>query len=270
MRILILGAAGFIGSHLSCYAAEQGHDVVALCRSGKVAGFAGPTFGWALGEPVPESALRGVSCSIHLAHDFNGERGAHLTELATLECIADLRAKGVAKQIFFSSYSAGEHAESLYGRTKLAIERGVKPYPDVTIVRPGLVLGDGGLFGRIRRLSRSAPLIPLPDAGRGLLPVITIERLCRETIMLACSAAPLREANLFEPRLKSLRELVLEAAAEAGRHPWLLSVPSTLVLALLDLADVLHVRLPVNSDNLRGFLANQQASHLSTMQENKL
>lgn len=270
MRILILGASGFIGSHLSRYAAEQGHDVVALCRSGKVDGFVGPTRSWALGESVPESALRGVNCAIHLAHDFSGEGGAHLTEVATLECIGELRAKGIARQLFFSSYSAGEHAESLYGRTKLAIEQVVKQYPDITIVRPGLVLGDGGLFGRIRKLSRRAPLIPLPDAGRGTLPVITIERLCHETIMLACSDAPLREANLFEGRLKSLRELVLEAAAEAGRRPWLLSVPSGLVLALLDLADVFHVRLPVNSDNLRGFLANQQASHLSTMQENEI
>ena len=269
MRILILGAAGFIGSHLSRYAAEQGHDVVALCRSGKVPGFAGTTLAWALGEPVPESALKGVDCAIHLAHDFNGEPGAHLTEVATLACVAQLRLAGVARQMFYSSYSAGEHAESLYGRTKLAIEQGVKQHADVTIVRPGLVLGDGGLYGRIRKWSRRMPLIPLPDGGRGQVPVIAIERLCRETLTLACLAAPVREANLFEQQLKSLRQLVLEAAGEAGRRPWLLSVPSSLVIAGLKLADVLHVSLPVNTDNLSGFLANQQAIHLSTMQENK-
>lgn len=269
MRILILGASGFIGSHLSGYAAQQGGDVVALCRSGKVPGFSGTTLVWALGEPVPESALQGVDCAIHLAHDFSGEFGAHLTEMATLACVAQLRLAGVARQIFFSSYSAGEHAESLYGRAKMAIEQGVKQHEDVTIVRPGLVLGDGGLYGRIRKWSRRMPLIPLPDGGRGKVPVITIERLCHETLALAGMVTPLREANLFEPELKSLRQLVLDAAEEAGRRPWLLPVPSGLVISGLRLAAVLHVPLPVNADNLSGFLANQQANHLSTLQENR-
>lgn len=267
MRILIFGAAGFIGSHLARHAAEQGHDVIALCRSGKVPGFAGTTIAWALGEPVPESALKGADCAIHLAHDFNGEPGARLTEMATLACVVQLRSAGVARQLFFSSYSAGEHAESLYGRTKLAIEQVMTQYADITIVRPGLVLGDGGLYGRIRKWSRLLPLIPLPDGGLGRVPVVEIARLCRETLALASLDVPAREANLFELQLKSLRQLVLEAASDAGRRPWLLTVPSNLVIAGLKLAAFLHVPLPVNADNLSGFLANQQASHLSTMKE---
>ncbi|MDD2768530.1 MAG: NAD(P)H-binding protein [Methylococcus sp.] len=269
MRLLILGAAGFIGSHLVRHAAAQGLEVVALCRSGKVEGFDGRTFVWALGQPVPVASLGGVDCAVHLAHDFSGEAGARLTQEATLACVAQLRAAGVRRQIFFSSYSAGPHAESIYGRTKHAIERELDEYADVVIVRPGLVLGDGGLYGRIRKWARRLPLIPLPDGGRGQVPVISVERLCRETLGLASMAAPLREANLFDPNMHSLRQLVLDTAAEAERYPWVLPVPSMLVIAGLRLAEMLRLPLPVNADNLSGFLANQQAQHVSTIKEEK-
>lgn len=269
MRLLILGAAGFIGSHLARHAEAAGHEVVAMCRSGKVARFDGPTFRWMLGQQVTSNALEGVDCAIHLAHDFGGEVGARLTREATLACVTDLRARGIPRQIFFSSYSAGPHAHSTYGRTKLAIEQGLEGCADVVIVRPGLVLGDGGLYGRIQKWARRVPLIPLPNGGHGQVPVISIERLCRETLNLACMALPPREANLFEPRLCTLRQLVLDAAEGGGKHPWVLPVPSLLVIVGLRFAELLHLPLPVNADNLRGFLSNQQAQHFSTIQEEK-
>lgn len=269
MRLLILGAAGFIGSHLVREAVAQGHEVVALCRSGGVEGFAGRTVSWALGQAVPVEELDNVDCAVHLAHDFSGDAGARLTREATLACVAQLRKAGVQRQLFFSSYSAGRHASSIYGRTKFAIEEGLAECADVITVRPGLVLGDSGLYGRIRKWARRLPLIPLPDGGDGLVPIIAVERLCRETLGLAAVVKLPREANLFEPRLRSLRQLVLDAAAEVGRHPLVLPVPSSLVIAVLRLAAILHLPLPVNADNLRGFLANQQAQHISTISENK-
>lgn len=267
MRLLILGAAGFIGSHLARHAVALGHEVIALCRSGQMRGFSGLTLKWELGEPVPAAALDQVDCAIHLAHDFGGEIGARMTQRATPACVAQLRAVGVARQMFFSSYSAGIHAASIYGRTKFAIEQALAAQGDVVIVRPGLVLGNGGLYGRIVRVARRFPVVPLPDGGRGLVPVITVEHLCRETLVLAEGAVAQREANLFYPRLRSLRQLVLDAAAEAGRHPWVLPVPSVPIIAGLRLAAFLHLPMPVSADNLQGFLANQQAQHVSTLEE---
>jgi uncharacterized protein YbjT (DUF2867 family) len=270
MRLLILGAAGFIGSHLVRYAVARGHTAIALCRSGKVDGFLGPTFKWELGQLVPEPAYERVDCALHLAHDFDGEDGADLTRDATLACVDQLRAVGVDRQLFFSSYSAGTHAVSTYGRTKFVIEQAIKGYSDVVVVRPGLVLGDGGLYGRIQKWAQRLPLIPLPDGGDGLVPIISIDRLCRETLVLASQTAPPFEANLFEPRYWRLRQVVLTAAAEVGRRPWVLPVPSALILGGLQLADLLHLHLPVTADNLKGFLANHQSQHSSTLTEDSI
>ena len=266
MRILIIGAAGFIGTRLSRHAAQRGHDVIALCRSGVVAGFAGTCFKWTFGEPLPVSAVEGTVCAIHLAHDFNGEAGARLTLDETVACAAQLRASGVRWQLFFSSYSAGRHASSLYGRTKFALEQTFAGQSDVIIVRPGLVLGEGGIYGRIRKWAQRLPVVPLPNGGSGRVPVITVARLCDETLALAEATAPAREANLFEKHLRSLRELVLDAAAETGRRPWILPVSAPMVVSGLRVCEYLHVPLPVNADNLTGFLANQGAQHVSTLQ----
>lgn len=267
MRILIFGAAGFIGSHLTRYLSQEGHDVVALCRSGEVSGFEGVIYPWSLGQQAPIAALKAANCAIHLAHDFDGEEGAQITVEGTLSCISELRANGIHRHLFFSSYSAGPHACSIYSRTKFAIEQKLVGSEDVVIVRPGLVLGDGGLYGRINKWARLLPLIPLPDGGAGKVPVISIERLCRETLTMSCADEIPQEAGFFERDLHSLLQLVLDAAAKSGKHPWVLPVPSKLVLIGLRLAEFMHLPLPVNSDNLIGFLSNQNAVHVSTLRD---
>jgi nucleoside-diphosphate-sugar epimerase len=265
MRILNFGAIGFIGRHLTHAATTQGHDVVALCRSSSIDGFHGEIIRWQFGDSLPESRIEGVDCAIHLAHDFNGLQGAQWTVRCTMECIEQISALGAKRQLFFTSYSAGGHATSLYGRSKLEIEKDLKNRTDVVIVRPGLVLGEGGIYGKIAKIARTLPIIPLPDGGRGMVPVIEIDDLCHETLVLAQSQSDSREANLFEQRFRSLRELVETEAIAAGKSPMILSIPSTWMMAGLQIIELLHLPLPVKTDNLRGFLSNQKADYTSTM-----
>jgi uncharacterized protein YbjT (DUF2867 family) len=265
MRILIFGASGFIGSYLARYAATKEHEVVALSRSGSISGFTGKRLKWAFGAPLDTPAIEGTNCAIHLAHDFNGAEGAQLTIEQTLSNVSRLREAGVRRQIFFSSYSAGVHSTSLYGRTKFAIENCLSGVDGIVIVRPGLVLGNGGVYGRIRKWARRLPIIPLPDGGYGQVPIIGLEHLCQETLDIAEAFAPDRECNLFESDTRSLRQLVLDAAAEKGNKPWILPLPSLLIVRILRIATALRLPLPVNADNLEGFIANQAANHISTL-----
>jgi NADH dehydrogenase len=265
MRLLIIGATGFIGTHL-VVAAAQSMEVVALSRSGIRPEGAEQAFAWSFGQPVPERACKDVNCAVHLAHDFDGEDGALRTIESTLALASQLHAAGIQRQLFFSSYSSGEHASSLYGRTKFALEQALTAQAGVIIVRPGLVLGDGGIYGRIRKWARILPLVPLPEGGCGRVPVIGVEKLCELTLKLALNPVSPAEANIFEHELKSLRELVLGAAAEVGRRPRILPIPAALLIGILTLAARLRIPLPVNADNIVGFLANQSATHISTLE----
>ena len=269
MKILIFGASGFIGSHLARHFASLGHIVVCFCRKAIVQGIEGECHPWSLGDQLNDLAIKDADCALHLAHDFDGTKGAEKTLMGTIDSVLKLRQTGVGRQIVFSSYSAGPHASSLYGRTKSALEKRLHSVDGVIIVRPGLVLGNGGLYGRISKFVRLSPWIPLPDGGSGKVPVIEIGKLCRLIHMIMTATASQQEYNLFERELLSLREIVEYAAREAGRRAWVIPVPSSLVLHCLRFASVMQIPLPVNADNLAGFLANQEAYHVSCLDAGK-
>jgi uncharacterized protein YbjT (DUF2867 family) len=263
MKVLVFGASGFIGSHLTCLFEEKGHDVTAFCRSGKVPGFNGRAVVWDLDTPPVGDSLDGSFLAVHLAHDFKGAKGADRTYRRTVELSERLRDHSVERQVFYSSYSAGQHASSLYGRTKFELEKELGRHDDTVIIRPGLVLGDGGIYGRIKAWAERFPLVPLPDGGTGRLPVITVQRLCEITIEAGLSPSPPKCLNAFEKELVPLRKLVTDAASSKGKKTIVVPIPSKPLLLALKLGSLLRLPLPVNEDNLRGFLANQSASHES-------
>lgn len=266
MRILILGASGFIGSHLTLFASSLGHEVIALCRSGSVTGFGGMTIKWGLGESIPIDVIRNLDCAIHLVHDFGGDAGALLTKNETLKHIQLLRLAGVKRQIFFSSYSAGIHSISLYGKTKFEIENEITRNLDVVILRPGLVVGNGGVYARMQKLINFSPIIPLPDGGAGKIPVISLEDLCSETMkVVTAQFLATREFNIFYDDMISLRELIIHASLKNNRKPVLFYFPSHLIFFCLRLLNLFRITLPINADNLKGFIANQNAVHKSTL-----
>jgi uncharacterized protein YbjT (DUF2867 family) len=263
-RALVTGATGFIGRHLFCQLEGDGYEVVGLSRSGTVSGGSGTIAAWSLGDPIPYGIVADVA--IHLAHDFRGAEGAARTISGTLRLARELEASGTERQIFVSSYSAGTHASSRYGQTKALLEEQFLEIPGAVIVRPGLVLGDGGLFARIAGFAKRYPIVPLPDGGHGRVPVIEIDLLCEELLKLLASPSPTIESNMFHNHQPTLREIVFYAANELGRKPIILNVPMQIALPLMKGIEFMGIRLPVSSDSLEGFARNQSAEHKSSIE----
>ena len=264
-RILVTGASGFIGSHLCQKLFREGHQIIAMNRSGSPIDGATETVSWQLGEPVP-GELPACDVAIHLAHDFSGEVGAQRSISGTKALVAFLYAHGTGRQLFVTSYSAGTHARSLYGKSKGILEEALRKDKRTIIVRPGLVLGEGGIYGKIAKVARKSPVVPLPDGGRGLVTVITIDRLCDEMARLCMATDPPQDANLFEPQMVTLRQLVQKVASDAGRRPLFVPVPISLALPIFRMVEALGLPLPVSSESLVGFVQNQSAAHVSTLE----
>jgi len=268
MKIMLTGATGFVGQHLVRALLARGHSVLALVRSKQQClPDVVCCMQWNLGVSVPPELFSGVHAIVHLAHDFSGKDGARVSTDGTERLFLEACQAGVPKQILVSSYSSGAHAESGYGLAKYKLEHVFLNHHGV-IVRPGLVLGEGGLFGRIKLIAQRWPVIPLPDGGVGGLPVIRVDTLAGLLAEVVERDDLSEELNFFEPTLVSLRELVLHAAGEVGRNPRIFGIPSAICLAGLNLIEFMRLRLPVSSDNLRGFLSNQEAGHISSLTSN--
>ncbi len=266
MKIAVTGLNGFLGSRLARMLVDRQQTVCGSLRPTAALprwldGYCQVTH-HAIGEPIPEG-FEDAQCVVHCAHDFRpGSRKKNVTGTRGLHEAA--RRAGVSHQIFLSSYSARPDAESEYGRTKFEIEQYFLAEGE-TVVRPGLVIGNGGLFGRNLRQLLSLRVVPLVDGGRDQLPLLALGDFLQAMGQII-EEAPAGAYNLFNPELVTTRELVRRIQKKAGRRVLFLHLPIGLAIGSLSLAARLGVRLPVDLDNLRALKKNQHEIHVSDLE----
>lgn len=184
-RILVTGAAGFIGRALCRTLAARGHDVVGAVRGDANPIDSGETH--ALGEFGPETdwgpALAGVEIVIHLAQHAHRKSGGFEHEPAAAAALARAAAAAGARRfVYLSSIKAMGEAtppgrpfraddeprpQDPYGQGKLATERALAAVPgiELAVIRPPLVYGPG-VGANFRALMRLvASRMPLPFAA---------------------------------------------------------------------------------------------------------
>ena len=164
--VAITGANGFVGSALLQTFADAGWRVIALTRRP-----ADPPVEWRRydlrDDSLTDGLLAGVDVLVHCAYARRRPGAdAFATNVRASKMLFDAaRGAGTKQLIFVSSLAAGGDAPSEYGRQKFRIEQMLDPNAD-TVVRAGLVLGNGGLFARMQAYLRRRSLVPLIDGGR--------------------------------------------------------------------------------------------------------
>jgi NADH dehydrogenase len=263
--VFITGANGFIGSHLARHWSSLGNTIYGSARR-----WPDPPAGLPLhrrvtfsldGDISPED-LAGTETVVHLAYDRKS--GIDVNVDGVKRVFNAAREAGASRQIFVSSYSARPDAISEYGRLKYLLESFFLECGQ-TIVRPGLVVGNGGLFARNMEKILHTPLMPLLDSGNDLLPVVALEDL-----LSAMTTLLHREPgayNLFNKGLIPMRQFV-EAINLAGRHRAVyFNIPLSWAIAGLSCASKLRIPLPIDLDNLRAMRQNQKPIHTSDLED---
>lgn len=223
VRMLITGAAGFIGAAVVRAALARGHQVIRLVRTGSpTASMGDATVVADLGDDgAVARALDGIDVVVHCAASLTGgpEAQARDTIAATETLVGCMQARGVARLVLVSSLAvydfrappAGSRLDESspleadagprgpYVGAKLAQERTVQGSAslDWRIVRPGLVFGPGrGWFYHL-----GIPLggrVWLALAGGAELPLIDVDN-CAAAVVAAAEAGPGRViANLVD------------------------------------------------------------------------
>lgn len=267
MKVLITGVSGFIGGSLGSYLAKRGYEVCGTIRRARLGRFQIPyareVFAFDLGERYDECMLDDIEVLVHTAHDFT--RGATERNITgTIELSSAAKKRGASRQIFLSSYSAQADAVTEYGQTKFSLEQFFGNI-DGICVRPGLVIGPGGLFSRMVRMVKLLPVIPVVDGGTGRVPIIGVDQLIGALEKVMNIEDPGAMYNLFNEQLVTLKELIDATAKVLKKRRLFIPVSSKMVMKCLNVFNTMGLDLPVDVNNVRAFIHNQETQYLSDL-----
>ena len=196
-RVVITGAAGFVGTHLVRRLRASGMPVVAVVRTAPGQGIAGPgttVIARDLSRDTLSDVIQRGDLVVHLAaraHKMreasaDAESAYHAANVEQTKMVCRSAAECGARRVLFLSSAKvfGEGRKhpytrsdpvaptDAYGRSKVAAEEAVREGArrgafEWTILRPPFVYGPGGKgnFPRLLALARLSSVVPLPFAS---------------------------------------------------------------------------------------------------------
>jgi len=197
LRILVLGAGGFIGGHAAAALRAAGHEVVA----GRI------DYTRALAREDWLPALQGMEAVVN-AVGIIRERGSGtfdaLHDAAPRALFDACLSAGVRRVIQISALGADAAASSRFHLTKRSADDYLAGLDlEWTIVQPSIVFGEGGASARLFALLATLPVTPLPgEGGQRVQPIhvadlaAAITRLIESPLKLKLPAVGPREIAL--------------------------------------------------------------------------
>jgi nucleoside-diphosphate-sugar epimerase len=256
MRVFITGISGFLGRSLAAHWIGRGHTISGSARHPVEVPDIRQIVAMSLAEPFDKGVFRDIDAVVHTAHDFTvgsmekNIRGAQ----AWMEAA---EGEGVRHQIYLSSYSARLDSLSEYGVIKYKVET-LFLEAGHAVLRPGLVVGNGGLFAKQRAALMRTPIMPLLGKGDVLVASLGVDHfLDAATIVLEQSLTG--PFNLFYDKQLTMREYIATLKKREGQRIWFLSVSPRLALGLLSAARALHLAVPLHPDQIRAMSRNPTA-----------
>ncbi|MEX2048840.1 MAG: NAD-dependent epimerase/dehydratase family protein [Gemmatimonadota bacterium] len=252
---MITGANGFLGRHLVDLMVDRGWTVRGLVRDLERNPFRHPDVALFLGDipdVIDERAFENIDVVIHCAYM---SRHTTLTEAGRVNEEGSARVLALSRKhgtrfAFVSSTGAHEGAVSYYARSKLAVESTLDLDRDL-IIRPGLILGDGGLFKRISESLARFGFVPVFDGGHQMIQTVHVGDLSL-AIALALERGLTGRYVVAEPEGLELRDLFALMGERMGRRLTLVPLPASPLLWVLRCAEHLGVPLPLTSENVLG------------------
>jgi nucleoside-diphosphate-sugar epimerase len=249
--IAITGATGFLGKALVRHFTAQGDRVIALVRTipqEKVAGVDYELFDLSTGKSSRDQFDADVL--IHTAYiPVTEHKNAFEQNLNGAKLLLKLF-PSKTKKIFISSVSADADSPAVYGRQKAAVEH-LFLEQNGTAIRPGLILGNGGMFANMRDYLRKKRNIPVFNGGRQPLQTVFVDDLVRAIAQLISN--DLKGVFTFcEHDPVHYKEFYSELCRQLKVKPRFISIPFWVAGCMVSCANAVGITLPINHDNLQG------------------
>lgn len=229
MRILIIGAYGFIGSHLAAGLAARGHTIVAAGRDVALGRKRFPHFEWVhcdLNKDLTAEAwlsrLANVDIVINAAGVLQStfrDNSANIHHMGPAALFEACEQVGVKRVIQISALGAGDRTGTAFGRDKASGDTALQTHKlDWAILRPSLIYARGvyGGTAMVRGLA-GLPFV-MPRLSRDpLFQPIHMDDLA-EVVARFCEpeARPRAILNLVGPKEMRLSEITREVRTWLG------------------------------------------------------
>jgi len=165
MRVLVIGASGFIGSHLASELSGSGHDVRAMTRRPENYRGAGtPVFGDVADEFSLAAALQGVDVAYYLVHSLEASDFEDRDARAAKAFTAAAQKQGVQRIVYLGGLGVDDGGLSAHLRSRREVESLLRDGDvGVTVFRAAIVVGHGGISWELtRQLVARLPVMLTP------------------------------------------------------------------------------------------------------------
>jgi len=269
--ILVTGASGFVGSHLTPALLDAGHRVVALVRDdaaadevrrrltpSQAAGLETRTGDVTKPDTLP-TALAGVDAVLHLVavpRDYDKGQTLRLVNTeGTRNVLTATKAAGVRRFVHLGALGVADDPSLHYGSSKakamtLVRESGL----DWTILSPSVMFGPrDGFFNILGDLVRMSPgIVPITGKGQARFQPLAVSDLAKATVIAFSDETTIgREYPLGGPRQWTYREMMEEVLRGMGKTRALMPMPVAVIRLVAGAAELVRIPFPVATDQLR-------------------
>ncbi len=270
MKILVCGATGFVGRHISEALRKAGHSVIRGIRKPSAPDDIAVDFSKDNNKDIWLPRLKGIDAVVNavgVLRDSPNQPMTLLHEQTPLALFAACKEAGIKRIVQISALGIETGIDTLYFKTRRAPEAFLNNLSDpmrCLILRPSVIYGDDGASAKMFRLQARLPIHFLPNGGNQILQPVHIDDICAgierwladpNAKSQTVAAVGLEHTNM-RGMLDSYRQQQQKAQA------WHISVPEFLVLLSAKIGDYIPAS-PLSSDTLKMLNASNAADPAS-------
>lgn len=229
MKVLVTGASGFVGRHLTPALVDGGHDVVAMTRHpDDYSGAGTAVFGDVADEDSLRAAMEGCDAAYYLVHSLDSPDFETKDAQAAGSFGRAARDQGLTQIVYLGGLGDDDDDLSAHLRSRREVERlladaGVP----VTTLRAGIVIGDEGISWEMtRQLVEHLPAMITPKWVKTRTQPIALDDVVRYLVgVLGLDGALGRSFDVGGPDVLAYSEMMKRVADIEGRPLVVAPVP---------------------------------------------
>jgi uncharacterized protein YbjT (DUF2867 family) len=266
MKILICGATGFVGRHLTQALRNAGHTVVQAVRRPRSPDDIAVDFCKDTSKEIWLPRLQGISVVINAVGVLRNSPRTPMQQLhaeTPAALFAACAEAGVERIVHLSALGVDSGIAVPYFTTRIAAERSLRALPAKVrrlCLRPSVIYGEDGASTKMFRNMAMLPIQVLPMGGQQELQPVHIDDICQAVAQwLADAHAVTQTVAAVGAEATTMRGMLDSYRDQFQRRPaWHLAMPASLVRMVARAGDLIPAS-PMCSDTFAMLSAGNTA-----------